>query len=309
VIEAKWSQHGVDGSSFRVKSVTALLKLMRMQALELHDRLSDNLQVAPHLLPRGVSAVALPLAGMSLMIPDDNAKIRLIDQSGLMELDLNSLLPAELKYARPARLRSFLAGRLCAEWAMQQLQKSTALATLDDIPGVGVGSKSEPVWPSLRGLKIIGSITHNAQLATSAVATCGVLQSLGIDSEEVMNVQSHAAAIETCLSAREIQRWPELVTSPEMATVVYAAKQAFYKALWPLCGRFVEFKEMELTALDRKRGVLWLRALSGDMATLMDGPWAHRFVVERGCVHATSVLLPENTQSERIDWINGGGRD
>lgn len=250
--------------------------------------------------PRGTVAVALPLDALPAL------QRRGLDQlvwSGADEgAGWTEALPRALQVASPSRIRSFVAGRLCAEEALRRLDSnqewggvceaeplSPAASTFP--AAVGQGRHGEPLWPALHGRPLLGSITHSERWAVAVVCPKNFIQGIGIDCEERMDAQAHAAARKVCFTPQELKRFPELARDTALATMVYAAKEAFYKAIWPRVQRFVDFMEVEVLTLDRDGGVLRLQAEASDVAALLRERWLHRFTERAGTVHAVSSLF------------------
>src|SRR5260370_12098794 len=85
-----------------------------------------------------------------------------------------SRLPQALRYATQKRQREFLAGRWCAEEALQCLGAgSTHVAMAED---------RTPIWPD----GVVGSITHTDDFAAAAVAWAADIAWVGIDSEQII---------------------------------------------------------------------------------------------------------------------------
>lgn len=123
-------------------------------------------------------------------------------------------------------------GRRCAGTAIRAL-------SLPERP-VGRGPAGEPVWPA----DLVGSITHGAGICAAAVARRGgTLVGLGID-----------AAPHRPLSGRVARRvlpgsrWPEPVGSAPVhwESIVFSAKEAVFKAWYPLTGTFLRFSDARL---------------------------------------------------------------
>jgi enterobactin synthetase component D len=100
----------------------------------------------------------------------------------------------------------------------------------------------EPAWPA----GFVGSITHCESWAVAAAARAESLKSLGIDLEDVEAVPHEEIADLVC---SDVER--EWVfrggNSKRKLTMLFSAKEAVYKALFPLCQKFFDFHAIELT--------------------------------------------------------------
>src|SRR6202165_5059978 len=86
-----------------------------------------------------------------------------------------SRLPQALRFATQKRQREFLAGRWCAEQALQRLGAGST--------HVAMAADRAPIWPD----GVVGSITHTGNFAAAAVAWAADIAGLGIDSEQIID--------------------------------------------------------------------------------------------------------------------------
>lgn len=141
--------------------------------------------------------------------------------------------------ARAIRSRQLahLAGRLCAEAALQALTGRCYV--------VGQRPDGAPCWPA----GVLGSIAHDAHGALAVVAHRRDYRWLGIDVEPVLDEFACQAVRDVCLTAHErellmVSSWPI-----EEATVRFSAKEAYYKAVYPVLGGQMDFLDVELAPL------------------------------------------------------------
>lgn len=141
------------------------------------------------------------------------------------------LLPGEvLRGAVVRRLVEFSAGRHAARVALAGLGLPTA--------AIPQGADRAPVWPP----GISATITHSAS-ACLAAATRGQ-RGLGLDLEEDRPLDP--ALWDTVLSAAE-RDWAEAQPDPgRAALMVFSAKEAAYKAQYPLSRQMLGFDAMEI---------------------------------------------------------------
>jgi 4'-phosphopantetheinyl transferase EntD len=154
--------------------------------------------------------------------------------------DARLLHPAEaesLGGSVPKRVGEFAAGRLCAGRALAEF-------------GIGnfalrVGDSRQPVWPEY----MIGSITHTAGLCAAVVAEKGHLAAVGLDSEVVGQVP---VEIWSAVCVPEEMAW--LASLPDSAraagvTLIFSAKEAFYKCQYPLVREWLDFHDVKVELL------------------------------------------------------------
>lgn len=141
-----------------------------------------------------------------------------------------ALLPEEqavVERSVPMRRAEFARGRWCAHKALDALGgPSDAI-----LPGAG----REPRWPN----GFVGSITHTADFVAAVVAP-DPYRGLGIDVE--LNRQLPAGVREHVLTASEQQRG----MSHELELVTFCAKEAVYKAVYPLTQSWLDFPDVEI---------------------------------------------------------------
>jgi enterobactin synthetase component D len=149
-------------------------------------------------------------------------------------------LPPALERAVPRRRQEFVAGRSCALDAIRQLDPALSVT---DIP---IGPFRAPVWPA----GLCGSITHSAGWAAAAIARTRDVASLGIDTEPMI-APATAASIEAQIATRdEMTLAGGAVTASAALTLVFSAKESLFKCLFPIVGRFFEYRDAELVHVD-----------------------------------------------------------
>lgn len=126
------------------------------------------------------------------------------------------------------RRMEFSAGRMAARSALRAFD-------LVDIP-VPMAEDRTPVWP--RGM--IGSITHTDTACIAVVARCSDARGLGIDLEPLDPLPPETVT-EICTLA-ELQGLsdPPLIA----ARRIFSAKEAAYKAQYPLSSTLFDFKTL-----------------------------------------------------------------
>lgn len=132
---------------------------------------------------------------------------------------------AGIAKAVPARRAEFAAGRAAARQALAQL----------GLPGVSipVGADRTPHWPP----GMTGSISHAAGLALAIVAKSDDTLAVGIDIERDAPLPDDV--IETILTPDE-QTWRG------QSIAIFCAKEATYKALYPLAGVIWDFHDLRI---------------------------------------------------------------
>ena len=150
--------------------------------------------------------------------------------------------------AVPKRVAEFAAGRRAARKALGAIGHEAS-----DLP---TGPDRAPVWPN----GVVGSITHHEGRCIAVVARRSSLSGLGLD----------LAALDPL--AEDL--WPTILTDNDRnwlsdqqkplqggyAQMIFSAKEATYKALYPLSRRIVGFDAMDIAPdLARNRFTATLR--------------------------------------------------
>ena len=138
--------------------------------------------------------------------------------------------------ATEKRRQEFTAGRERAREALAALDmgKSPILR----------GYRGAPQWP----LGIVGSITHCAGYCAAAVARTADLAAIGLDAEP--NAALPGGVLEMVSQPAERARLRDLATAqPEISwdCLLFCAKEAVYKAWFPLTGRWLGFADVDIT--------------------------------------------------------------
>jgi len=152
-----------------------------------------------------------------------------------------SLFPVE-------RARIFRAVRLRqAEFATARGCARRALASLG-IPATPIvsGAVGEPIWPT----GIVGSITHCEGYRAAAVARDRDLAGLGIDAEPSGLLPE--GVLHSIASPLERDRLKSLAgVTGSAGKLLFSAKEAIYKAWYPLTNRFLDFHEVDVAISPR----------------------------------------------------------
>ncbi len=128
----------------------------------------------------------------------------------------------------------FAAGRAAAHWALNQIGFSNAFPILR-------GQKGEPLWPE----GIAGSITHCYPWNVAVAAKCSNPMAIGVDLETTGRMKGTDISELVCHSTE--LNWVRSGNLQERLTMIFSAKEAVYKAFYPLCRRYIDFKDVELT--------------------------------------------------------------
>jgi 4'-phosphopantetheinyl transferase EntD len=200
------------------------------------------------LLPEGVIAAELRLlVGQELLYPEETA---------------------HLARAAPKRVHEYSAGRLCARRALEAL----GISNFPLLPG----SDRQPLWPEAA----VGSITHTAGFCAAVVAPRGAFRAVGLDAEGINRVSTNL--------------WPRICTEAEIAwlrqlpdneqaqfaSLIFSAKEAFYKCQYGLTTEWLYFHDasLEVVAASAEGGIFRIHPLKPmKLSAHAAGPWEGRF--------------------------------
>ena len=194
----------------------------------------------------------------------------------------DELYPEEAELVRLAvekRRREFATGRACARAALGRLGVAPA--------PIGSGPRGEPLWPD----GIVGAITHCDGFRAAAVARAADVASVGIDAEPAEPLP--AGILDSVASPEERRMLAGLGPGVPFDRLLFCAKEAIYKAWYPLASAWLGFEDVRL-AID-------VPAAAFSAELLVEGPlvgaarltgFAGRWAVEGDVVAATVVVPP-----------------
>jgi 4'-phosphopantetheinyl transferase EntD len=167
--------------------------------------------------------------------------------------DPRALFPEEacsVARAVDKRVQEFAAGRICA-------RRLLAMFGVNDF-ALRVGEDRQPVWPE----GLAGSITHTCGFCAAVVALRSDMSAVGIDSELAGSVKPELW--NSICTPSEVGWLQSLPGGQQVgaATLVFSAKEAFYKCQYPLTGQFLGFHDVRVEAQDwgGQRGIFQVHA-------------------------------------------------
>ncbi len=177
-----------------------------------------------------------------------------------------------------ARHREFAAGRAAVRRAMADL----GLAPV----AIPAAADRAPVWPD----DVIGSISHSDTICIAVVALSGHLRALGIDIEAATPLDTDM--ITTICSATEQAR----IAGKDqgmLAKLLFSAKEAAYKAQYPLSGLLFGFDHLDIV-LDPAAGTFTATFLKPAPPFQVGCTLPGRFV-QVADILVTAVVIGQNT--------------
>ncbi|HEV7360956.1 MAG TPA: 4'-phosphopantetheinyl transferase [Mycobacterium sp.] len=181
------------------------------------------------------------------------------------------------------RRNEFITVRYCARIALGEL----------GLPPVPIlkGDKGEPCWPD----GVVGSLTHCTGYRGAVVGRSAAVRSVGIDAEP-HDTLPHGV-LDAISLPEERGEIPQVMSADlHWDRILFCAKEATYKAWFPLTKRWLGFEDAHITFEADGPGsatggfvsriLIDGEALTGPPLTALRGRWA----VERGLVLTAIVL-------------------
>nr|WP_208408449.1 4'-phosphopantetheinyl transferase superfamily protein [Variibacter gotjawalensis] len=99
------------------------------------------------------------------------------------------------------------------------------------------GEGGEPIWPRM----VVGSLAHDDEIAIAATANAEDYEAIGIDIERAEPLVAETFALVVTDRERAM-----IGDDAMKATLLFAVKEAVYKAAYPLDRVFLEFADIEV---------------------------------------------------------------
>jgi enterobactin synthetase component D / holo-[acyl-carrier protein] synthase len=206
---------------------------------------------------------------ISIVVPDSVAAAELYDDPP----DLKPLPEEEPLIARSVtkRRNEFVTARYCARVALGEL----------GIPPAPIlkGDKGEPCWPD----GVVGSLTHCDGYRGAVVGRAVQVRSVGIDAEPHGTLPN--GVLEMVSLPPERRELAAMADALHWDRILFCAKEATYKAWYPLTRRWLGFEDAHIifdVEPDGATGefvsqiLIDPTALSGPPLTALRGRWAVR---------------------------------
>jgi 4'-phosphopantetheinyl transferase EntD len=166
----------------------------------------------------------------------ENASLAVLSSEDMQGYSLHPLEEESLPPRAGPKKRS--------ELAVGRAAVRRALLDLGEAPfPVLRGEEGDPIWPP----EFTGSITHCRAWGAALLIRAGRRFAVGIDLESLE--QAATVDISGVVCTRAELEWVRKGNYHERLAMIFSAKEAVYKALYPFCRRYVDFKEVELSWL------------------------------------------------------------
>jgi 4'-phosphopantetheinyl transferase EntD len=140
-----------------------------------------------------------------------------------------------IAHAVPTRRREYAVVRSCARACLERL----GYPQTPILPGVG----GAPTWPA--GVR--GSMTHCVGYAAAAVGPLPQISAIGIDAEPDAPLPDGVLDVVATAAERDRLAVTQPVSGgPNWDRLLFSAKEAVYKAWFPLVGEWLDHQEAEI---------------------------------------------------------------
>lgn len=170
------------------------------------------------------------------------------------------LQPDELPFVAGAlvkRVQEFQAGRAAGREALASLGVTNA--------SILVGRNREPVWPA----GVVGSITHCVDFCGAVVCKEDTVKAIGIDAEPLFSVSPEVESIVCTDEEISMARALPISSKVDWLTIIFCAKEAFYKCQFGITGFLLDFKDVSLTFCSNSQGT------SGEFEVILKNGFAN----------------------------------
>ena len=144
-------------------------------------------------------------------------------------------LSAQAKFDK--RRSEFAQGRACLHGLLEEMGETQKVGTAED---------RSPIWPA----GFVGSLSHSDAWIWGCVARQSDLVSIGIDTELIASTELRQDVQDTIATDAEWNLVGRFSLTPDEAfTLVFSAKEAFYKCWYPLVETYFDFFDVEVVGL------------------------------------------------------------
>lgn len=158
------------------------------------------------------------------------------------------VFPDRLVNAVKKRRAEFLVGRYCAVKSLSRIGVAERI--------ILIGEKRNPVWPS----GFIGSISHCSSQSIAVATQASDYLGIGVDVEDIVSANRVNSIQKQIIDNDEAS----LIAANAhihnlLFTLVFSAKESFFKAAFPSVNRYFDFFAVSLVDLDEKQQKLIFR--------------------------------------------------
>ena len=184
-----------------------------------------------------------------------------------------------IAHAVASRRRDYATVRSCARACLARL----GYPPVPILPGVG----GAPTWPA--GIR--GSMTHCAGYAAAAVGTVSRISTIGIDAEPDAPLPDGVLDLIATPAERDRLAAAHGPDGPSWDRLLFSAKEAVYKAWFPLVGKWLDHHDAEISFQPHNQTFTALLSrddliLNGHHTHQLHGRW-----IQKQGILATAIIL------------------
>lgn len=193
----------------------------------------------------------VPAISFKLNLPQDvkllGISIPEVREAMKKQFPLNPDLELAITDMNAKRRTEFAAGRICADRALRYMGIITRFP-------LSMRARL-PLWPC----GVVGSISHCSTMAVAMIASNSRYRALGVDVETIIGSDVASEIQQSICHHDELNRLENFILCRARSlTMLFSAKEALYKALFPLIGKFKDFHSAELCSFNLSSLVLRL---------------------------------------------------
>jgi 4'-phosphopantetheinyl transferase EntD len=186
--------------------------------------LDENAASAPCFMTQTTPALDAAIAAVSISgILIGHRLITVGDECALRPDEFRAFASSVMKVQRASGAARIVARHLLAQLAAPDCS-------------IVKSRSGAPVWPS----GIVGSLAHDADVAVAAIARQQEFSGVGIDIEPAVALDRDLVGLIATDSERAA-----IQDDPLLARVLFAVKEAVYKAVYPLDGQFLNHHDVD----------------------------------------------------------------
>jgi 4'-phosphopantetheinyl transferase EntD len=145
-------------------------------------------------------------------------------------------------------LSPYVCAKKRTEFVLGRAAVGYALRELGEYGHVLRGGAGEPIWPE----GISGCITHCWPWAAALVVRSRRPVAVGIDLESLEKVARTDISSVIC-TAEELDWVRQGFSFHERLAMIFSAKEAVYKGIYPFCRQYIDFQDVELSWLPERQ--------------------------------------------------------
>lgn len=156
---------------------------------------------------------------------------------------------------------------------------------------IHIGKHRNPLWPS----HMVGSISHCKSHAVAITALKSSVRGVGIDIQDEIDMHTYVQIKDQIIFKNEwniISQINQGLTQLEVFTIIFSAKESFFKAVFEEVGRYFDFSSVSILRIDQMAKKILIRVneiLSENISAGIEVQAEYRIIPEK--IIITLVVL------------------